>query len=85
MLTFFTSEIGLTCQQLQAFAPVCINLPPNQPGAPFKAGDIYAASWPPVPQQPDIVPGCKYFEYSTSDGPGFAQILKTNGITAEQV
>ncbi|OAK98325.1 hypothetical protein IQ06DRAFT_307453 [Phaeosphaeriaceae sp. SRC1lsM3a] len=77
-LYHWNPEIGVNCFGLSDSRPVCINLPPNKPGTPFKAGDIFAASLPPVPQQPDIVAGCKYFEYSDSNGPGLAQILRTN-------
>ncbi|KAH7398755.1 hypothetical protein DE146DRAFT_736234 [Phaeosphaeria sp. MPI-PUGE-AT-0046c] len=78
-------EIAVQCWGLAAGSPVCINLPPNTPGTPFKAGDIFAASYPPVPQQFEIISGCKYFEYTNSKGlPGLRQILRGNNITLQQ-
>jgi hypothetical protein len=72
-------SIGLSCNGLIAGDRICINTPGIQAGA------IWTVAQNPVPQMPEIVSGCKYFEYTDAKGsPTLEQILSDNGITSTQ-
>jgi hypothetical protein len=78
-------SIGLTCSGLIAGSSICINTPGYTYPGPIQAGAIWTAVQNPVPQMPDIVAGCKYFEYTDAKGnPSLEQILSDNGITRTQ-
>jgi hypothetical protein len=78
-----SSDINLSCSNLPAGQPVCINVQPYT-YTPIQAGAIWSKSQEPVPQLPNVVSSCKFFVYTTLGGsPGLSKILSDNGITRE--
>lgn len=52
---------------------------------PVEGGEIWTPEQTPVPVQPGIVSNCTQFEFTDSSGkPGFAALLRSNGITQAQ-
>jgi hypothetical protein len=78
------SDINLSCSNLQAYQPVCINVQPYT-YTPIQPGAIWSKSQMPVPQLPNVVSSCRFFVYTNTGGnPGLSKILSDNGITKEQ-
>jgi hypothetical protein len=79
------STIGVTCNGLYAYAPVCINVPGYTYQGPIQGGAIFTAGENPVPRMPEIISGCTKFAFMDASGqPSLSKIWTDNRVTKSQ-